>query len=337
MNNKYVAQAQTQEEAIEKGLNALGITLDEAIVKVVEPGKKGFLGIGQKDAVVTIERKVKTNVVDEFLATELDLDRKKETPKPKKAVQKEVPLEDAAYAEVSDTDPVKEKALAEESEMTKQEKIQGRDHTEVELVGEKKQVQSEVENTDYAEDTDVEVEEDDDDTFDASKAAELTEEEIAEKDQAAVEEVRQYLKEVIFVMGIEDVEVYTSRVKNNVKYDIETENAGLVIGRHGKVLNGLQTLAQNHIHQLAYSKINVRADAEKYRERRQSTVENLANRTAERVIKTNKQVKLDPMPAHERKQIHRYLNQNPKVKTHSEGREPKRYLVVEPNDLTEEE
>lgn len=329
MNNKYVAQAPTQKEAIEKGLNALGITRDEAIIKVEEPGKKGFLGIGQKDAVVTVERKVKTNVVDEFLANELELDRKKEAPKAKPAVKKEA-LEKAAYAEVSDTDPVKEKALDEESQMDKEEKLQGRDQTEVELVGDKKATQSEVEDTDYTAD-----EEDDDDTFDETKAAELTEEEIYEKDQEAVEEVRQYLKEVIFAMGIEDVEVYTSRVKNNVKYDIETENAGLVIGRHGKVLNGLQTLAQNHIHQLAYSKINVRADAEKYRERRKSTVETLANRTAERVIKTNKMVKLDPMPAHERKQIHRYLNQNPKVKTHSEGREPKRYLVVEPNDLTE--
>lgn len=332
MNNKYVAQAQTQEEAIDKGLKALGITLDEAIIKVEEPGKKGFLGIGQKDAVVTVERKVKTNVVDEFLSNELDVDRKKETPKAKKAVQKEEKLEETADAKVSETDPVKEKALEEESEMNKEEKIQGRDHTEVELVGEKQEVQSKVDHIDYADDEDVE---EDDDDFDESKAAELTEEDIYEKDQEAVEEVRQYLKDVIFAMGIEDVEVYTSRVKNNVKYDIETENAGLVIGRHGKVLNGLQTLAQNHIHQLAYSKINVRADAEKYRERRKNTVENLANRTAERVIKTNKQVKLDPMPAHERKQIHRYLNQNPKVKTHSEGREPKRYLVVEPNDLTD--
>lgn len=331
-----MAQAQTQEEAIEKGLKALGITLEEAIIKVEEPGKKGFLGIGQKDAIVTIERKVKTNAFDEILANELDLARKKDEPKSKpkveKPVKKEVKPEEAAHAEVSEIDPVKEKALAEEDEMTKNEIIQGRDHTEVEMVGEKQEVQSEVDNVDDFDDEEIE---EDDDDFDASKAADLTEEEIYEKDQEAVEEVRQYLKDVIFAMGIEDVEVYTSRVKNNVKYDIETENAGLVIGRHGKVLNGLQTLAQNHIHQLAYSKINVRADAEKYRERRKNTVENLANRTAERVIKTNKQVKLDPMPAHERKQIHRYLNQNPKVKTHSEGREPKRYLVVEPNDLTE--
>lgn len=323
MNNKYVAQAPTQEEAIDKGLKALGITREEAIIKVDNPGKKGFLGFGQKDAVVTVEKREKTNVVDEFLTNELNLDSKRKEAKPVKVAQKEEKLEEAAFADRSETDPVKEKALEEEAEMDKEEKIKGRDQAEVELVGEKQQTQTEVDTADYSQEESVE----------DSKSTEPTEEEIQSKDQAAIDEVRQYLKDVIFAMGIEDVEVYTSRVNNNVKYDIETENAGLVIGRHGKVLNGLQTLAQNHIHQLAYSKLNVRADAEKYRERRKNTVETLANRTAERVIKTNKPVRLDPMPAHERKQIHRYLNQNPKVKTHSEGREPKRYLVVEPSDI----
>lgn len=323
MNNKYVAQAPTQEEAIDKGLKALGITRDEAIIKVDNPGKKGFLGFGQKDAVVTVEKLEKTNVVDEFLTNELNLDSKRKEAKPVKVAQKEEKLEEAAFADRSETDPVKEKALEEEAEMDKEEKIKGRDQAEVELVGEKQQTQTEVDTADYSQEESVE----------DSKSTKPTEEEIQSKDQAAIDEVRQYLKDVIFAMGIEDVEVYTSRVNNNVKYDIETENAGLVIGRHGKVLNGLQTLAQNHIHQLAYSKLNVRADAEKYRERRKNTVETLANRTAERVIKTNKTVRLDPMPAHERKQIHRYLNQNPKVKTHSEGREPKRYLVVEPSDI----
>src|SRR5699024_12194644 len=61
------------------------------------------------------------------------------------------------------------------------------------------------------------------------------EEEIKREDQEAIDDVRQYLKDIILQVGISDVEVYTSRVNNNVKYDVETENAGLVIGRHGKV------------------------------------------------------------------------------------------------------
>lgn len=320
MNDKYIAQATTQEEAIIKGLNALGIAKDEANITVEEPGKKGFLGIGQKDAVVIVERKEKVNVVDDFLSSEFDMGRKEETtqasePKQEAKSESKSELKSEPKEESGKETQLEEAAKEQEDNMSTEEMTVGREQTEVEIVGEEGQAQK------------TEKEEPE-----SEESSESTESEIYDKDQDAIEEVRQYLKDIIVAMGVEDVDVYTSRVKNNVKYDIETENAGLVIGRHGKVLNGLQTLAQNHMHQLAYSKINVRADAEKYRERRQNTVENLANRTADKVIKQNRAVKLDPMPAHERKQIHRYLNGNPKIKTHSEGREPKRYLVVEPDN-----
>lgn len=322
VNDKYIAQAATQEEAIIKGLNALGITRDEAKITVEEPGKKGFLGIGQKDAVVIVERKEKVNIVDELLNNELNIERdsKTRTEVDKRAqtdtaedIEKEEKLENAAFATDEYDDHKKAEAEDQESEMDKEEFTEGRNPAEVEIIEEDDAVT--VSKEDSTEDTE-----------------EDTLESIERDDQEAIDDVQQYLKDIILAMDIPDVEVYISRVNNNVKYDIETENAGLVIGRHGKVLNGLQTLAQNHMHQLAHSKINVRVDAEKYRERRRNTVEMLAERTADKAIKTNRRVKLDPMPAHERKAIHRYLNTNPKVKTHSEGREPKRYLVVEPAD-----
>ena len=171
MNNKYVAQAPTQEEAIDKGLKALGITREEAIIKVDNPGKKGFLGFGQKDAVVTVEKREKTNVVDEFLTNELNLDSKRKEAKPVKVAQKEEKLEEAAFADRSETDPVKEKALEEEAEMDKEEKIKGRDQAEVELVGEKQQTQTEVDTADYSQEESVE----------DSKSTEPTEEEIQVK------------------------------------------------------------------------------------------------------------------------------------------------------------
>lgn len=283
MNEKYTAQAASQEEAINKGLNALGITKEEAIITVEEAGKKGFLGFGQKDAVVVVERKEKINLVDELLTNELNLEKKKSV-KPVLADNKE-----------------ETKEIIEEKESEQKTKKETRDNKNQE---EKKEVKKE--------------------KVESAKVNDKLD------DDQAVKAVRDYLKEIILAMGVSDVEVYTSRIKNQVKYDIETGNAGLVIGRHGKVLNGLQTLIQNHMHQLAENKIFVRVDAEKYRERRRNTVESLARRTADRAIKTNKAVKLDPMPAYERKQIHHYLNKNSKVDTHSEGREPKRYLVVKP-------
>ena len=288
MNEKYTAQAATQEEAILKGLNALGIARDEAIITIEEAGRKGFLGIGQKDAVVVIERREKINLVDEFLSNELDLNN--------------------GPSEATDSKELTE-AKEKQKETTKQKETKINKNTE--KVKNKKKKDFQKEKT-------------------KAKKSDEEQETVKLNDDEAIKAVRDYLKNIILAMGISDVDVYTSRIKEQVKYDIETENAGLVIGRHGKVLNGLQTLVQNHMHQLAESKIFVRVDAEKYRERRRKTVENLARRTADRAIKTNRVVKLDPMPAYERKQIHHYLNGNPKVDTHSEGREPKRYLVVKP-------
>ena len=66
-----------------------------------------------------------------------------------------------------------------------------------------------------------------------------------------------------------------------------------------------------------------------YRERRASVLESIADRTADRVIRTKQPVFLEPLPAFERKQIHARLSQNKQITTHSEGKEPHRYLVVE--------
>lgn len=296
MNDKYTAQARTQEEATIQGLNALGITKEEAIITVEEPGKKGFLGIGQKDAIVIVERKEKIDLVDEFLANEFS------RTEPEITSTTETTKEEIVEPKVESQ---KEKAKEEEKSMTTEEMTEGRNPADVEVIGKNEPT-----------------------TVSEKKESKKAESE--KDDEMAIESVRVYLKEIIIAMDVSDVEVYTSRVDNKIKYDIETKNAGMIIGRHGKVLNGLQTLAQNHMHQLADSKLYVRVDAEKYRERRRTTVETLAERTADKALKTNKPVKLNPMPAHERKQIHRYLNTNPNIKTHSEGREPKRYLVVTP-------
>lgn len=301
MKDKYIAQAPTQEEAVEKGLAALGITRDEAKIIVEEPGKKGFLGIGQKDAIVVVERKEKVDLVSDLLDEESLEGMLGQKDKASKVSVEE----DKAEKSESEELPAAEEKVEKEAEPTEE--------TE-------EKVEPEVSSADEG----VADEEANDEE---EVPAEIRE---AQQDQEAIDSIAQYLRDIIHGMGVTDAEVYTSRVDNQITYDIETEDAGLVIGRHGKVLNGLQTLAQNHMHQLAFNKLFVKVDAEKYRSRRQDTVEYLARKTADKVIKTGRLVSLNPMPAHERKQIHRYLHRYPEVTTYSEGKEPHRHLVVEP-------
>lgn len=295
--DKYVAQGATIQAAIEEGLQKLGISREEAIIDIQSEGRKGFLGIGQKDAIVTVRRK-ESNKFDQVLAEATDLSMDKSV--------KEVPTNESLSATVS-TEAMDEPIQSEDESPSEKTEATNEEHEKA--APESAEV-VEVTNEDTAYDED--------------------DPEENQEDQEAIQHVHDYLKRVIQAMGIDDATVELSQDSEQVLFDITTEDAGLVIGRHGKVLNGLQRLAQIQLHQHADNKLYVRVDAENYRSRRRGTVQHLAEKTANKVKQTNQPVILEPMPAHERKQIHRYLHHHSGVKTHSEGKEPNRYLVVEP-------
>lgn len=295
--DKYVAQGATTQAAIEEGLQKLGISREEAIIDIQSEGRKGFLGIGQKDAIVTVRRK-ESNKFNQVLAEATDLSMDKSV--------KEVPTNESLSATVS-TEAMDEPVQSEDESLSEKTEATNEEH---EMTAPESAEVVEVTNEDTAYDED--------------------DPEENQEDQEAIQHVHDYLKRVIQAMGIDDATVELSQDREQVLFDITTEDAGLVIGRHGKVLNGLQRLAQIQLHQHADNKLYVRVDAENYRSRRRGTVQHLAEKTANKVKQTNQPVILEPMPAHERKQIHRYLHHHSGVKTHSEGKEPNRYLVVEP-------
>ena len=71
-------------------------------------------------------------------------------------------------------------------------------------------------------------------------------------------------------------------------------------------------------------------DAAGYRSRRQATLDALAVRHAERAVSSGSSVELEPMTAVERKLVHERLKEFPGVTTRSEGTEPNRYVVIQP-------
>ena len=108
-------------------------------------------------------------------------------------------------------------------------------------------------------------------------------------------------------------------------------DVALLIGRHGQTIDAVQYLL-NAISHRAYGdeRKEVVVDAAGYRERRRSTLEALAERTAEQVRSSGVRVELEPMTAVERKVVHLKLKELPGVETASEGTEPNRYVVVLP-------
>jgi spoIIIJ-associated protein len=106
---------------------------------------------------------------------------------------------------------------------------------------------------------------------------------------------------------------------------------GLLIGRHGQTIDAIQYLA-NAVAYRTYGddRKSVVVDAAGYRERRRETLDSLAMRSAETAKSTGEPVGLEPMSAIERRIVHVRLQDEPGVSTRSEGEEPYRYVVIDP-------
>ncbi|HLS34763.1 MAG TPA: RNA-binding cell elongation regulator Jag/EloR [Bacillota bacterium] len=144
-----------------------------------------------------------------------------------------------------------------------------------------------------------------------------------------IEETEAFIEEVAKNMGV-SISVETTVEDNNILFELSGEKIALIIGKRGQTLNALQYLVQLAINKKSDEYYRVMLDAEGYRSRREETLRKLAGRLANRAIRINKKVVLEPMPAFERKIIHTELQNNDEVKTYSEGEEPHRYLVIEP-------
>ncbi|AWB46719.1 protein jag [Paenibacillus sp. CAA11] len=136
-----------------------------------------------------------------------------------------------------------------------------------------------------------------------------------------------FLREVGESMDLQ-VEVDIKRGRDGAVLNISGSNLGLLIGRRGQTLDALQYLANIVANRYSDSFVRLVLDAENFRARRKKTLEELAERLANRVVRTHKEVSLEPMPALERKVIHSKLQNHPEVKTYSKGDEPNRRVVI---------
>ena len=153
-------------------------------------------------------------------------------------------------------------------------------------------------------------------------------EETVDQLEEATRVTKEYLEGIAKTYGAEATVTVEAR-RDRMTFVFDTDKQGLLIGKHGKILNALQVLAQVSVHRFIKGRISVQVDVGDYRARRSETLQQIAERTARKVLKTKQPVYLEPLPAYERKQIHAALSKNKRISTHSEGKEPHRYLVVE--------
>lgn len=156
---------------------------------------------------------------------------------------------------------------------------------------------------------------------------ELTEEELDHIADTAVAAIQA-------VLGAFEIEATIDEYEGDegeIILDIVGGELGLLIGRHGKTLDSLQTLVAAITSRQIGHRFPVVVDVEGYRGRRREKLEDIARRTADRVSRQSRAVKLRPMTSYERRVVHMTLREDRRVVTGSEGEEPFRSVVVSPS------
>ena len=335
-------EATSVDAAIAKGLQQLRLAREDVEVQVIQEAKKGFLGLGAKDAIVAIhytEREVsEIDATTDNLLAFSDLGQENTSAVAPFENSDGQPSENADTEINSVTDETEEEVVEstsfDEAPETQGAEFESEKEVDEELASDEvtteKSEPSINEETFIKEATIAEVEVESEEAAETAVQADQ-DLELVDEDFKDVEHVAEYLIDVL-ASYLVDANIEVEDRGRTVIYNIQTEKKGLVIGKHGKIINSLETLAQVMTHQYVRPHVKVIVNVGNYRERRQETLARLARKTADQVANSKQPVFLDPLPAAERKIIHAQLARYSYIATHSEGKEPHRYLVVSYKD-----
>ena len=320
MKKSLTKSAKTVDEAVRLALDEIGKTRSEVTVDIIEEGSGGFLGlIGGKDAVVRVSYDEDLDRVLEDLKTEIEIDSLKEVgkgydvKKRSQEIQKQEGIEDK-----------KENSITEE----------------VKDFGEKiKEEANEIKEA-VEEKTEEIFEDKDGEKLEEKQTEESLEDELAEKRDYALSRKRsnidnyykakELLEEILRAMHFENVSVIGNLEGSIIKLDakVEEKDTGIAIGKNGASLDAIEFIIRKAIDSRS-NNLRVNVDINNYKRRRDEKIVRLARDTAEKVAQSKKSWNLRYMNSYERRLAHEEISKHRNVTSHSEGREPQRYVVVD--------
>ena len=347
----------TTQEAIDNGLAELGVTIADVHVDVLQEGAKGLFGLfGSKPACVRLtvmedEREDDHGLSDLLGSFSLNEQKKKSAPKPaapkaeapKPEVKPDMPKAEAKPEKKPEMKPEKKPEMKPEKkpEMKPEKKSEGKpaapkadvkpEAPKAEPKPEKKPeapkpprerkprparpAREESEKRDFAPMVPAE-------TFAP------TEPPVIHPEDTPAGRAQKFLMDVTDRMGVK-VDVYVDDSKaDNLSIHMIGDTLGILIGRRGETLDALQYLTSLQVNKGREGYIRVTLDTENYRAKREDSLRRLAQRMANRAVKTGRKVVLEPMNPYERRVLHTALQNHPAVTTHSEGEEPNRRVVI---------
>jgi spoIIIJ-associated protein len=123
-------------------------------------------------------------------------------------------------------------------------------------------------------------------------------------------------------------EVVVIEKEDNITVRIDSEEAGILIGKNGETLRALQHLLRLSANKVFADFVSLSVDIAGYKDRRRQDLETFATRAAETVIKSGRAQVLEPMNSFERRIVHMFLSERKDIETESVGAEPNRRVIV---------
>ena len=292
--------AKTEEMAIEKALEQLSMDRDEVSVEILERAKSGFLGIGATPAVVRVS-----------------YDDGRPEPKPQEFQPEQRKSKEEREREEAERKTEKERKAAEAKKNAPKPELPKEFQPEVLQNRSEKKPAEPKERRPREERPRREPK--------PVFRTDLGEEVHDEKS----EQIRTFLTGLLQHMESEaEVKVYEVE-KNRYKVILEGEKLGALIGRRGETLDAIQQLTGYAVNRSGdKNRAHIQVDAENYREKREQSLERLAQKMAAKVVKQRRNMTLEPMNAYERHVIHTALQNVKDVSTFSIGTDPNRRVVV---------
>lgn len=300
------------EIAVELALSDLRLNRDQVEITVLEEPSKGFFGIGSKLAKVRVEEKEQKR---EEKSSEI---KTQERPEYKPEIRRE-----ETKTEVKVQEKVEFKAQ-NRPEVRKE----GKQEIVIEVCGLDEQEPCKIQPRKNRKDFKKKTEQSYKRPTTSNRESISVNEKPEDLEECNDHIAGIFLSEVIKEMGL-DVEVKVFANKESTYIDIDGPDSGTIIGKRGQTLDALQYLTSLVVNKGKEDYTRVVIDAEGYRRKRETTLENLANRLADKAVKSRRNVRLEPMNPYERKVIHTALQNRPEVITKSEGEEPYRRVIIE--------
>ena len=318
----YESSAKTIEEAISAGLEKLGVSISDVTIDVLEEGSKGLFGLfGSRQAKVRLTLKeTEADPLEALTAAKPARSAAPAKPAAPKAPEAPKPVKPAApKTEAPKAAPVKSaapKAEAPKAEAPKAKPASRKEAPKPAKTDAPKAEAPKAKPTPKAPVQPIEKP-----VVTMIPADQVVEDSVPGRALA-------FLRELTHLMGVEvSIEVGTD-AEGNVFANMTGDTLGILIGRRGETLDALQYLTSLKVNRGQEGYTRVTLDTENYRAKREEALTRLANRMANRAIKTGRKVSLEPMNPYERRILHSALQANDQVDTHSEGEEPNRHVVI---------